>query len=76
MKSLLRCLAVATLSLAGPAWVRTYEGDLSAGHLRDGMAWAMSRPPGRCETLDHLTWPAIARMTLDAYRSLAEAGRP
>ncbi len=54
----------------GPAWVRTYNGDLSPAILASALDWARQAPRGEVAPLDSLAWPAIARAHRDAYASI------
>lgn len=60
---------------AGPDWVRTFTGPLTAEEMTTSMAWARTANRGRCASLDHLTWAEIARQTHQAYRQLARTPR-
>lgn len=51
----------------GDAWVRTYDGPLSARTLLAAMEWAENTPREALPTLTDLDWDSIARKTLAAY---------
>lgn len=54
----------------GPEWVRLYDGDLTAGVLRDALAAARAEPAtGASPDLDAFSWPSIGTTTLAVYRS-------
>jgi glycosyltransferase involved in cell wall biosynthesis len=54
--------------VVGADWVRTYDGALTREVLREALAWA-ERSTGR-PNLDRLDWTAIARQTLELYRTV------
>ncbi len=54
----------------GAGWVRTYDGELTAGVLQAALA---APQPGPRAPLDHLDWPPLAAATLAFYRQLLAA---
>lgn len=56
---------------AGPEWVRTYPGDLDPAALRDALVWALDTPRDQARLFRELSWEAIARETLVAYRTIS-----
>lgn len=58
-------------ALAGPDWVRTYDGELTPTELADAMRWARHTVRAPSAPLDALAWPGIARRTLQLYRTAA-----
>jgi glycosyltransferase involved in cell wall biosynthesis len=54
----------------GEAWVRCYDGELTADTLVDGIAWARETPRDTEAPLHAFAWPTIARAHELAYRSL------
>jgi beta-1,4-mannosyltransferase len=63
--------------LAGGDWVRLYEGELTPELLSDAMRWAKQRSPDEFEhaPLDALDWNRLARLTLEAFRSVCDEQR-
>jgi len=55
-------------SLAGPEWVRTYDGELTGTTLCQAIAWAVQRPE-RPLNLQPLDWDVIARETRALYEA-------
>lgn len=58
----------------GAAWVRTYDGPLTPGVLRDAATWAQATPRPDRAPLDALDWNRLARQTLALYRRVVKAG--
>jgi hypothetical protein len=58
----------------GEAWVRCYDGDLTAETLVDAIAWARETPREPEAPLHAFAWPSIARAHQLAYRSLRRPG--
>jgi beta-1,4-mannosyltransferase len=54
----------------GHAWVRCYDGPLTADILSDALAWARETPRPAEAPLDRFAWPAIARAHREAYARL------
>jgi beta-1,4-mannosyltransferase len=54
----------------GRDWVRTYRGELTAGHLADAIRWVRETPRAGRAPLDPLGWDGIARRTAEAYRAI------
>ena len=50
----------------GAAWVRLYEGDLSADDLRKALAWAQE-VAGQRANLDALEWAQVGKETREAF---------
>jgi beta-1,4-mannosyltransferase len=63
--------------LAGRDWVRLYDGELTPELLSDAMQWAKQRSPDEFEhaPLDALDWSRLARLTLEAFRSVCDEQR-
>jgi len=61
--------------LAGPAWVYTYEGDLTGPILSAALENATGSHPAQCD-LSMLSWQAVAAGTLAAYRAAMGHGTP
>lgn len=63
--------------LAGANWVRLYEGELTPKILSDAMHWTRERPLGEFDHafLDELDWNRLAQLTIEAFRSLSNAGQ-
>jgi beta-1,4-mannosyltransferase len=57
-------------ALVGADWVCTYDGDLTPAVLDEAIAWARGRRAGAPD-LSPLEWGAIAKETLEFYRSVA-----
>ncbi|HET9986741.1 MAG TPA: glycosyltransferase [Longimicrobiales bacterium] len=57
--------------LVGGAWVRTYEGELSAGELAAALAWARTPRPTARAPLDALDWPVLAARLKAALEAVA-----
>jgi glycosyltransferase involved in cell wall biosynthesis len=55
----------------GDAWVRCYDGPLTADVLRDALQWARETPRPASAPLDAFEWRTIARAHRDAYARLA-----
>lgn len=63
--------ALAELAEAvGDAWVRCYEGELTASVLAEAMEWARHAPRSHRAPLDAYAWPHIARAHRSAYAEL------
>jgi beta-1,4-mannosyltransferase len=56
----------------GDAWVRCYDGELTAGVLADAIAWARTTPRAAAAPLHAFAWPAIARAHRAAYAALLD----
>ncbi len=54
----------------GAEWVRTYPGELDAGILGDALAWATDAVRPTAPDLSGMEWDRVARLTLEAYRSV------
>jgi beta-1,4-mannosyltransferase len=54
----------------GPAWVRTYAGELGPDELAAAVRWAVAADRATHAPLDALAWDGIARATLDAYKTV------
>lgn len=54
----------------GNQWVRTYEGELSPALLEEAIAWATDGQRPRRPDMAALGWDRIARLTIDAYRTV------
>lgn len=58
-------------ALAGPDWVRTYEGDLTVEQLDQAISWARSNALTTRAPLEAFEWDRIARQTVSFYTQLA-----
>jgi glycosyltransferase involved in cell wall biosynthesis len=52
----------------GPAWLRTYSGELTAEHLGSALTWVRQTCRPSSAPLESLDWDRIAAATLAAYR--------
>ncbi len=57
----------------GAEWVRTYEGDLTAGTMAEAMDWAETDARPDRVPLDNRAWPRLARQTEHLYRRVLDA---
>lgn len=57
----------------GDAWVRCYDGELTADVLADALTWARETPREREAPLHAFSWPTIARAHRAAYASLTNS---
>lgn len=57
-------------SSVGPAWVRTYAGDINEEQLRSGMDWARNAERTLEAPLGHLDWRDLRNETLKVYLSV------
>jgi beta-1,4-mannosyltransferase len=57
-------------ALAGPEWVRTYEGELTPALLAEALEWARARRTSASPPLETLDWSRIAEETHAFYRAL------
>jgi glycosyltransferase involved in cell wall biosynthesis len=55
------------LAQVGPAWIRTYEGELTAQVLEAAMEWTLALQEGARPPLDALDWSRIAALTSTAF---------
>jgi glycosyltransferase involved in cell wall biosynthesis len=56
-------------AVAGPQWVRTYEGELTTEVLDAALRWAAA-PRAASPDLSSMEWGRVARLTLLAYRDV------
>jgi beta-1,4-mannosyltransferase len=56
----------------GSAWVRTYQGPLTAELLADSLRWSRSSAEDAVAPLQSLDWPGLARLTMEAYRAIID----
>ncbi len=54
----------------GEEWIRFYEGELTPEDLAEGIDWAIGTHRNDKAPLGAFEWPAVARMTLDAYQAV------
>ncbi|MFC5864170.1 glycosyltransferase family 4 protein [Acidicapsa dinghuensis] len=54
----------------GKEWIRFYEGELTSNDLSQGIDWAMHTSRSDRAPLEAFEWPAIAQMTLNAFRAV------
>jgi glycosyltransferase involved in cell wall biosynthesis len=54
----------------GNEWVRTYQGEIDPGKLREALAWAISCPRESKAPLEEFGWAAIGEQTLAAYQAI------
>jgi beta-1,4-mannosyltransferase len=57
------------VTVAGPEFVRTYEGEFDQTQLESAIAWAKNRTAERAP-LDHLGWDRVAEQTMAVYRAV------
>jgi beta-1,4-mannosyltransferase len=57
-------------ALAGPEWVRTYDGELTPALLAEALDWARARRTPESPRLDALDWERVAEQTMAFYREL------
>ncbi len=61
--------------VAGSEWVRTYSGNLTAATLAEGLEWALRTPRSKCcRGIAALSWPDVARSTLEAFSAVRADG--
>jgi beta-1,4-mannosyltransferase len=60
--------------LAGPDWVRLYDGSISCAHIIEALAW-MEAPRGPLN-MKPFSWGGIATETVGFYRSLTSPSGP
>jgi glycosyltransferase involved in cell wall biosynthesis len=64
-------------SIAGPAWVRMYSGDLTTGALAEALDWATHTERGPyCKTISGLNWRDVGEHTLEALLAIAGRSKP
>ena len=54
----------------GDEWIHFYEGELEPGDLTEAIEWAVRSNRADRAPLEAFEWPAVARMTLDAYQAV------
>lgn len=54
----------------GKEWIHFYEGELTSNDLAQGIEWAMHTNRAHRAPLEAFEWPAVAQMTLNAYRTV------
>lgn len=57
----------------GDAWVRVYDGDISADILESALEWAVTERRASRAPLEAIGWRNVARKTLDAYKAVVSA---
>jgi beta-1,4-mannosyltransferase len=56
----------------GSDWIRTYEGALTSGALKDALAWATNPARPVSASLDGFDWQSIAEETVHSYSELIQ----
>ncbi len=56
--------------LVGPAWVRTFEGALSAGALAEAVSWVRTSERAQHAPTEALCWDSVSQATVAAYEAI------
>jgi glycosyltransferase involved in cell wall biosynthesis len=62
--------------LAGPGWVRTYQGELTPALLSAAAAWGAAARGRTCTELVRLDWDELAAQTDRAFRAVLDGAAP